>query len=107
MQVPSKVTGLVLSKAVSSGAPALRVIWSTPQSDVPISQYHMQYRMNGTTTWGSNNVSGSPPPTSAVLPGLNAGTEYNVRVRAVSAVGVGYLSTWQTERTYMSEVFFK
>ena len=100
VRVPSQVTGLSLSKAVSSRRPALRANWTTPQSDEPISHYRLQYRIHG-TTWGSQRIV-YPPQTSTVVP-LSAGTEYNVRVRAVSAVGTGNWSAVQTERTYMSE----
>ena len=107
MQVPSQVTGLSLFKEVVSEAPALRVNWTIPQSDVAISQYKVQYRTGGTTTWyGEFTVSGSPPVTSAILTGLDIGTDYSVRVRAVSAVGDGMWSLVQTERTYMREFIY-
>ena len=100
---PSQVTGLSLSKAVLSGLPALQANWTIPQSDEPISKYTSQYRIHGTTSWGSQHtISGSPPRNSTIVP-LTAGTEYNVRVRAVSAVGAGNWSAVQTERTHMSE----
>ena len=103
IKVPTQVTGLSLSKAVSSRIPALKANWTIPPSDEPISQYILQYRIHGTTSWGSQHiVSGSPPLTLAIVP-LLAGTEYDVRVRAVSAVGAGNWSAMQTERTYMSE----
>ena len=99
------MTGLSLFKEVVSEAPALRVNWTTPQSDVTITQYKVQYRKNGATPWASEfTVSGSPPVTSAILTGLDNGTEYIVRVRAVSAVGDGMWSLTQTERTYMCEI---
>ena len=97
-EVPSQVTGLSLSKAVSSRLPALRANWTIPQSDEPISKYILQYRIHGTTSWGSQHDI-YPPQTSAIVP-LKAGTEYDVRVRAV---GAGNWSAVQTERTYMSE----
>ena len=98
------MTGLSLSKAVRSGLPALRVTWTTSQSEVPISQYQVQYRKSGAAVWSSEStISGSPPPTSTILTGLDAGTEYNVRVRAVSAAGAGIWSVVQTVRTYGSE----
>ena len=105
VRIPSQVTGLSLFKEVVSGAPALRVTWTTPQSDVTITQYTVQYRRSATAIWGSQlTVSGSPPVTSAILTGLDNGTEYIVRVRAVSAVGDGMWSLTQTERTYMCEI---
>ena len=104
--IPSQVTDLSLSKAVLAKRPALQVTWTTPQSYEPISQYHLQYRIHGTTSWGSQHIaSGFPPQNSINLTGLASGTEYNVRVRAVSAVGLGIWSAVQTERTYMGEFF--
>ena len=89
---------------MESGIPALSVNWTTPQSDVNISQYQVQYRRSGTTSWSSANpLSGSPPATSISLTGLDAGTEYNIRVRAVSELGAGMWSVEQTERTFDSE----
>ena len=104
-QVPSQVTGLSLFKAVYSGGPALKLTWTTPQSNMTISQYRVQYRKSGTTTWGSEfMVTGSPPLPTAVVTGLNVGTKYHVRVRAESAVGAGIWSDAQSERTYMREI---
>ena len=78
--------------------------WTIPQSDQPISKYILQYRIHGITSWGSQRtISGSPPANFAILTRLAAGTEYDVRVRAESAVGAGMWSAVQTERTYMSE----
>ena len=99
--MPSQVTGVSLSKAVRSGLPALRVTWTAPQSDLTISQYKVQYRR-----WDEITISGSPPLTSTILTGLDAGTEYNVRVRAVSAGGSGNWSVVQTERTNRSEFIY-
>ena len=103
-EVPSQVTGLSLSKTVSSQLPALQANWTIQQSDEPISKYILLYRIHGTTPWGNEHVvSGSPPQNSAFVTRLAAGTEYDVRVRAVSAEGEGNWSAVQTERTYMSE----
>ena len=86
------------------GKAILRVTWTTPHSDVSISQYQVQHRRNGATSWGSQfTVSGSPPATSAILATLDAGTEYNIRVRAVSELGAGRWSVEQTERTFGSK----
>ena len=64
----------------------------------------MQYRRSRDALWGSvTTISGSPPPTSTILTGLDAGIEYSVRVRAVSGVGPGNWSVEQTERTDASE----
>ena len=79
--------------------------WTTPQSDVSISQYQVQYRRRGTTSWSSAApVSGST--TSTYLEELVAGSEYQVRVRAVSAIGSGTWSEVQSETTYRSELSY-
>ena len=89
---------------MSSKLPALNATWTTPKSDELISHYHLQYRMNGTTIW-AHQVTVSPPRNSSIVPNLAPGTEYDIKVRAVSAVGAGNWSAVQTERTYMSEFF--
>ena len=104
LRAPSQVTGLSLSKAVRAGSPALKVNWTASQSEVPISWYTVEYRKSGAAFRGNAlNISGSPPLTSTFLIQLTVGTEYNVRVRAVSTVGNGMWSVVQTERTYNSE----
>ena len=89
---------------MTSGVPSLRVTWNTPQSDQTISLYWVQYRKQGTTSWRSApSLSVSPPATSTDLTVLDAGTEYTVRVRAVSDVGTGEWSEEQTEKTFECE----
>ena len=97
------MTGVDVSKATSLGRPALRVTWTAPQSDVPISQYQVEYRRNGTNWRGVSPVS-PVPTTSTLLEALDAGTVYEVRIRAVSAIGNGTWSRVQSETTYKSEL---
>ena len=52
--------------------------------------------------WGSQ-VDVAAPATSTHLLAVDAGTEYDVRVRAVSAAEEGEWSEVQTERTFNSE----
>ena len=99
---PSRITDVTVSKEVREGEPILRVNWTAPQSDVNPSQYQVQYKRNGTTGW-SNQVTVTPPETTAIFSDLTAGTAYNVRVRAESAAGEGEWSEVQTETTYNSE----
>ena len=101
---PSRVRGVTLIQTVESQAPALRVTWTPPQSVLTISQYQVEYRRSGTTSWdNATAISVSSLVTSATLTGLDAGTEYTVRVRAVSAVGHGTWSVENTGRTFCSE----
>ena len=97
------MTDVTLTKEMTQGRPTLRVTWTTPQSNVTISEYHVQFRRTGTEFWGSQVAITGSPPNSANLTGLDAGTEYDVRVRAVSAAGKGEWSEVQTERTFTGE----
>ena len=105
-RVPSQVTGLALSKAVSSRKPALQATWTPPQRDESVSGYSIQYKIFGAPLWGNENIiSVSSTLNSTIVKRLAAGTEYDIRVRAESAVGAGNWSGVQTERTYRSEFF--
>ena len=101
--VPSEVTGVAVSKAIHPGKPALSVTWTTPQSDVTISQYQVEYRRSG-TNWRAANPVSPDSTTSTLLEALDAGTVYEVRIRAVSAIGNGTWSRVESEATYMGEL---
>ena len=96
------MTGVTVSKAIRSWKPALRVIWTTPQSNVTISQYQLEYRRSG-TNWTAASPVSPGSATSTLLEALDAGTVYEVRIRAVSAIGNGTSSRIESETTYMSE----
>ena len=93
--VPSQVGPPVLTKAASSGKPALGVTWTAPSSERPITKYEVGYRI-GDARWSTEDVR-SPPTT---LENLSAGTSYQVQVRAVSDVGTGQYSLTRTITTY-------
>ena len=93
--VPSQVGPPSLTKAVSSGRPALGVTWTAPSSERPITKYQVQYRRSG-STWSTKDVTSR----STTLENLSAGTSYQVRVRAVSDVGAGQYSQISTKTTY-------
>ena len=82
------MTGVAVSKAIHLEKPALRVTWTTPQSDVTISQYQVQYKKTN-TDWRAANPVSPDSTTSTLLEALDAGTVYEVRIRAVSAIGNG------------------
>ena len=79
------------------------VTWTTPQSDLPISHYQVEYRRSG-TNWRAANPVSPGSTTSTVLEALDAGTVYEVRMRAVSAIGNGTWSRVESETTYKSEL---
>ena len=98
------MTGVAVSKTTRSRKPALRVTWTAPQSDVTISQYQVQYRRQGSSFWRKVNPALSRSTTTTVHKALAAGTVYEVRVRAVSAIGNGTWSEVQSETTYKSKL---
>ena len=101
--VPSQVTGVTLSREVRSGAPALRVSWTAPQSDMAITHYHVRHRKSSIKGWTTRTVSGSPPSTVTYLEGLSLGVTYEVQLQAESAIGVGTFSEAQTATAYDGE----
>ena len=107
MQVPPKVTGVSVSKAVKEDAKnrktTLRVTWTALQNVADLSYYCVQYRRSGESWDNTSTVSVQPNSTSTLLPALLPGTEYNVRMRAVSTAGKGEWSEVLTETTYDSE----
>ena len=103
LQDPPKVTGVFVSKAVKEGKPSLRVTWTALQNVTNLLEYQVEYRRNGEFNWG-NRVGAQPYSTSTLLPALLPGTEYNVRMRAVSAAGEGEWSEVLTETTFNSEL---
>ena len=102
LQVPPKVTGVSVSKAMKDGNPSLRVTWTALQNVANLLEYRVVYKRNGEFNW-DRLVSAQPYSTSTLLPALLPGTEYNVRMRAVSAAGEGEWSEVLTETTFDSE----
>ena len=100
------MTGVAVSQIIQSGKPALSVTWTTPQSDVPISQYQVEYRRSG-TNWRAASPVSPGSTTSTLLEALDAGTVYEVRIRAETAIGNGTWSEVETEATYNSELRIK
>ena len=78
--------------------PALRVIWTQPQSELS-TQYNVQYRMVNSTVWTALHT----PTTAVFIEGLLGGTSYQVRVRAVSEIGNGSFTPIVTAKTVGGE----
>ena len=82
------------SVAVVSSS-ALRISYTAPASDEPITSYDGRYRREGTTTW--TTISGIASPWN--ISGLTATTTYQVQVRARSSAGTGLWSPTATGTT--------
>ena len=105
LTAPSRISSISVTKTVENMRPALRVNWTTPQSDFTILQYIVQYKIQSSRAWGDAEILVSPPATSTVLTRLEAGTRYNVRVRAISTIGEGIWSMVERNTTYRREQF--
>src|SRR5271165_4586631 len=73
----------------SPGNGSANVSWSAPPSGgSPVTGYTITPYVNGTAQ-PTTVVTGSPPATTAVVPGLSNGTTYTFTVTATNAVGTG------------------
>ena len=85
-----KVTNVSVTESVQDGNVTLTVSWTTPESELLITEYEVEYRTSDAKSWINHSV--SPPANSTLLTGLDAGGEYIVRVRALSEIGAGVWS---------------
>ena len=92
-----------VSKAIRSGKPALSMTWTAPTSDVTISEYQVEYKKHN-TDWRTAKLVSPGSTTSTLLEALDAGTVYEVRIRAVSAIGNGTWNELESETTYKGEL---
>ena len=79
--------------ARDSAAPTtkLDVSWTAPSNPNNLSDYDVQYRQTGASSWTSHSFSGTG--TSTEISSLTAGKSYEVQVRATDAEGTGAWST--------------
>ena len=98
---PSKVTGVCVTKSEEEdGTLTMNVSWTTPQSDLPITEYEVEYKRSGMTSWiNATHHSVMPPANYTTLAGLDVATEYRIRVRAVSEAGTGEWSDELMEKS--------
>jgi hypothetical protein len=87
---PSQVTGLAVD---STGDGTIDLSWSAPASDAAITNYRVEYTPSGGS---AAEVLVGSAATSYQLTGLTNGTEYSVRVAAISAGGQGDYSVTVT-----------
>ena len=101
--VPDRVPNL----AVQPSKPnfdriSLTVTWDEPHSDVNITRYQSNYGIQSTRDWKDGS---SQPATNRqrVFRYLKSGLDYEVRVRAVSAIGHGEYRTATTSCMSLAE----
>ena len=73
---------------VTGGTEQVTVSWSAPENEGPaITAYDLRYRAKGGGAW--TDVSALGAVLADTIPGLEAGTTYEVQVRAISSEGTG------------------
>jgi hypothetical protein len=81
----------IIHKERGSLRPALKISWPTAESDLPIDQYQIQFRIkqrsNNSLKWTTLNISSNS--TQQQLSNLEHDTIYEVRIRAFSKLGAG------------------
>ena len=82
------------------GKPALRLNWTTPESDQPIIRYQVTYRRVEDYIWMAIFTSS----VSLILGNLSAGTRYEIRIRATSDIGFGSYGESITMETYSGKI---
>ena len=80
----------------------LNISWAQPHSDHAITSYKVQYRR--TCKWLTKSVPSNSSQSSYQLKDLAVGTEYSIRVRAVSDSGVGKWSEISFATTFNCEL---
>ena len=90
----------VTTSEEEDGTLTMNVSWTTPQSDLPITEYEVEYTTSGMTSWiNATHHSVMPPANYTTLAGLDITTEYRIRVRALSKAGTGQWSDEQMEKS--------
>ena len=95
---PKEVLKLTVRRTVITHQPALSISWTVPQSDSPIKYYDLEYKSVNQSGWDYQATTIS----SIKLVNLQPGVLYNIRVRAVSALGNGIWSKVFQETTFSS-----
>ena len=88
-QTPNPVTGLVVTGAGSS---TVTLNWAAVVSSPAVTDYVVEYSIDGGNTWVTVN-DGTSTSTTATVSGLTVGQNYSFRVTAVNSVGLGSSSS--------------
>ena len=87
--VPDQVPNLAVQPSKSSnGLISLNVTWGEPHSDVTITRYESNYRIQSDGSW-KRGLSQPASSRQRVYRSLRSGVNFEIRVRAVSPIGAG------------------
>ena len=89
------------SLVATAGNSQVDLTWSAPVSNggSAITDYRIQYRVNGTSSW-TTYVDGTSTSTSVRVASLTNGTEYEFQVAALNTGGVGAYATAVTSQPF-------
>ena len=103
---PAQVTGLTLTPGAATGlnTTSMGLSWTAPApgSAGTIDDYLIEYKMSSTGTWSTWSHTASNAA-SATITGLQQGTNYDVRVSAISVNGTGTASSVVTKSTAIAQ----
>src|SRR5207237_7689884 len=91
---PATTPGAVTVLAATAGDHQVGLTWTAPVSTggSAITDYIVQFRVNGTTPWQTFS-DGVSTTASATVTGLSNGTGYDFQVATVNAIGTGSFAT--------------
>lgn len=93
ISVPGQVTNLASTSATTN---SVALSWSAPASGGTPTNYSVQYRLSGTTTWTATSPTSS---SAATVSGLSPATSYDFAVIASNAAGSAPISNFVTTST--------
>ena len=98
--IPKKVTGVM----VAAGKKRITVRWKKASAAQSVDEYHIRYRVKGTTTWKIKKVPASK--SSKVIKGLKKGKKYQVQVCAYhDHFRTDCFGLWSAMKTTRKKVF--
>jgi hypothetical protein len=84
--------------SAKAGKKSLTVKWASAPKAAKITKYQVRYKVKGTKSWTSKNVSANQP--TLKIGKLKKGKRYNVQIRAYKTVGdVNYYGAWSGSKT--------
>ena len=95
-----KVSEVVVTRAVRSSKPALLIEWATYEANERVTAYQVQYRENATVAGGWNEMELPSTSNSTYIDNLDLGTVYQIRVNALSDIGVTAFGDIVQQKTY-------
>ena len=78
---------VTIEYAVGVGVGIIYLNWTLNNGNLPISAYHIKYMKEGTDQWRFSHVAPNISTTSLVIPGLEPGVGYRIRIEAENTMG--------------------